>query len=314
MGFATVSLILFFVFWCLLQFKVSRPDGVLIKKLHPYRRLLSYIQPEASTSVVYFDEYIKADKLMKFLETPKEGGDKIDMTHCLVFAGGVSLIKNPQMNRFVKGYRLYQRKGQYITFTMKRQKLNRKAKVSAVKLRIDPEMTLHELSDKIHGKINVERSKKKTSFDVEANLFFKLPRPLMVFALKTAYVLDYYNLLPSFMIKSDAMYTSAFIANLGSLGMKSGYHHLYDWGTCPHFITVGKVFDRPVVRDGEVTFEKSINLRFSYDERIEDGLSAYQGVKGILKVLEEPEEYLGSLRGEASKSKTFGEVARGLTV
>lgn len=313
MGFATISLILFFLIWCFLQLKTSRPDGVLVKKLHPYRRLLSYIQPEASSSVVYFDEYIKAENLIKFLEEVKVKRD-LDVTHCLVFAGGISLVKNPQMNRFVKGYRLYQRKGQFITFTMKRKKLNKKSKVSAVKMRIDPETTLHELSDKIHGKINVERSNKKTSFDVEASLFFKLPRPLMVFALKMANTLDYYNLLPNFMIKSDAMYTSAFIANLGSLGMKSGYHHLYDWGTCPHFITVGKVFDRPVVRDGQVTFEKSMNIRFSYDERIEDGLSAYQGIKAILRVLEEPEKYLSSLKEDSSQAKTFAEIASELTL
>ncbi len=313
MGFATVSLILFFLVWFFLQLKTSRPDGVLIKKLHPYRRLLSYIQPEASSSVVYFDEYIKAENLLKFLDEVKKIRD-IDMTHCLVFAGGISLVKNPQMNRFVKGYRLYQRKGQSITFTMKRKKLNKQAKVAAVKMSIHENTTLHEMSEKIHGKINVERSDKKTSFDVEANLFFKLPRPLMVLALKTASTLDYYNLLPSFMIRSDAMYTSAFIANLGSLGMQSSYHHLYDWGTCPHFITAGKIFDRPVVKNGQVTFEKSMNIRFSYDERIEDGLSAYEGVKSILQVLEDPENYLGSLKGDASQSKTFGELAHSLIV
>ena len=143
MGFATVSLILFFLVWFFLQLKTSRPDGVLIKKLHPYRRLLSYIQPEASSSVVYFDEYIKAENLLKFLDEVKKIRD-IDMTHCLVFAGGISLVKNPQMNRFVKGYRLYQRKGQSITFTMKRKKLNKQAKVAAVKMSIHENTTLHE--------------------------------------------------------------------------------------------------------------------------------------------------------------------------
>jgi pyruvate/2-oxoglutarate dehydrogenase complex dihydrolipoamide acyltransferase (E2) component len=69
-----------------------------------------------------------------------------------------------------------------------------------------------------------------------------------------------------------------------------------------------------VVKDGQVTFEKSMNIRFSYDERIEDGLSAYDGIKSILKVLEEPEKYLGSLKEDASQSKTFGELARSLTL
>lgn len=292
--------------------KTSRSDGILIKKLHPYRRLLSFILPDANSSAVYFDEFIKADELMKYIDENREES-QVDMTYCLVAAAGLALLKNPQMNRFVKGYRLYQRKENYVTFTVKRKKLNKKSKVSAVKLKIDSEMTLHDLNKKIQSKINVERSEKKTSFDVEANLFFKLPRPLMLFAIKAANTLDYYNLLPSFMVKTDAMYTSAFMANLGSIGMKPGYHHLYNWGTCPHFITVGKVFDRPVVKEGKVTFEKSINIRFSYDERIEDGLSAYQGVKTILKVLEEPNKHLVNLTEARSEAKSFAEIIKNIS-
>ena len=161
MGFFGFFLVFVFVLWVLASLKTSRPDGVWIKNLHPYRRLLGFIQPKAGTSVVYFDEFVKADNLLKFIEETRESAH-IDMTHCLVAASGISMIKNPQMNRFAKGYRLYQRKGNYVSFSMKRKKLNKKAKVSAVKVKIDPDMTLHDLNKKIQSKINVERSSKKT--------------------------------------------------------------------------------------------------------------------------------------------------------
>ena len=35
-------------------------------------------------------------------------------------------------------------------------------------------------------------------------------------------VLDYFNLLPAFFIEGDGMYTSIFVANLGSVGMDPG--------------------------------------------------------------------------------------------
>lgn len=307
MNFLLVCLLVLFVLWVLAHMKTSRPDGVLIKKLHPYRRLLCFVQENADSSVVYFDEYVKADKLVKFLEEiPKDS--KVDVTHCAVVACGLSLLKNPQMNRFAKGFRLYQRKGAFVSFSIKRKKLNKKAKVSAVKVEIKPEMNFEELKKKINGDIRVERSDKKTSYDKEANFFFRLPRPLMSLALKTAYFLDYYNLLPGAMIRGDAMYTSAFMANLGSLGMKSGYHHLFEWGTCPHFITIGEVFDRPVVKEGKVVVEKSLNIRFSYDDRIEDGFNAYHGIKTLIKALENPEEYLSGLKDGVDSKKTFGEI------
>ena len=75
--------------------------------------------------------------------------------------------------------------------------------------------------------------------------------------------------------------------------MGSGFHHLYEWGTCPIFMTVGKIEDRPVVREGVLTHRPLLHIRFSYDERIDDGLSARHAIDAVKRVLEDPSTFFG---------------------
>lgn len=129
------------IIWLLASLKTSRSDGELMTKLHPYRRLMSYIMPTRNESVVYFDEFIGADKLLAYVE---EAGQKfpVDITHCFVAACAIGLLNTQEMNRFVVGRRLYQRKGNFITFSMKRKRLNKKAKIASVKTEIPKEKNL----------------------------------------------------------------------------------------------------------------------------------------------------------------------------
>ena len=119
-----------------------------------------------------------------------------------------------------------------------------------------------------------------------------------------------HNLLPASFIRDDSMYTGAFIANLGSLGMDAGFHHLYEWGNCPIFVMVGAVHDAAVVEDGQVVAARVMNLRFTYDERVEDGLAARQGFDIMLDVLEDPERFLGCLDPDASTHPSMLDLAK----
>ena len=286
------------VLWILAHAKTSRPDGIL-KKIHPYRRIMFYVMPTRNESVVYFDAYIAADRLLPYLEKAKARFGA-DMTHCVVAALNIGLGAAPQMNRFVAGKRLYERKGRLLTFSMKRKALDRKAKLATVKLEMKDGESFSELTIRINEQIGVERSDKRTHADKEFDLFNLLPRPLVAAAARFLRGLDYFNLLPGFFIKTDPMYTSVFVANLGSLGMAPGYHHLYEYGNCPLFCMVGAVEDRAVVEDGAVVVRPALHVRYSYDERIDDGLSSRFGMDATKRVLEDPERWLGCIAEDGS--------------
>jgi hypothetical protein len=285
----------------LLNLKTSRPDGTFVKNLHKYRQMMFYIMPTRNESVVYFDEYVDAEKLLEYLpKAAEQFGTDVDVTHATVAACALGFAENPRMNQFVKGYRLYERDGIWLSFSMKRKQLDKKAKLSVVKQRIDPHMTFRDFCEEINAKINVERSGKKTYADKEYDLFTAIPRPLLYRFVKLFRQIDYWNLLPASFIENDPMYTSMFIANLGSLKMDAGFHHLYEWGTCPLFLMVGQIREKPVVEDGEVVVKKLMHLRFSYDERVDDGLNAGHGIRTFKEVLEDPYTGLGCLEDDGS--------------
>ena len=300
-----VALIIFgslFVIWVLLSLKTSRPDGTLVKGLHPYRRIMSFIMPGRNESVVYYDDYVKADKLLEYIADPQQRFH-VDVTHCLVAATALALNENPRMNQFTLGHRLYRRKGVWITFSMKRKKLDKKAKIAAVKLEVPEGQTFEGLCGAINEKIGYERSDAETYADKELHLFNLFPRCVIRFFVKVFKVVDYFNILPKSFIENDGFYTSMFIANLGSLGMGAAYHHLYEWGTCPLFLMVGKVEDRPVVVDGELVVQKTLHLRWTYDERIDDGLTASYGMASARRALEDPYKYLGCIAEDGSDAR-----------
>ncbi len=281
--------------------KFSRPDGTF-KKVHKYRRMMFHIMPTRNESVVYFDREIRAEKLEAYLAEAKEAFGA-NMTHLTVGAVNIGIAENPAMNQFVVGRRMYERKGRWITFSMKRKKLNKKAKLSAVKLQMQDGETFRELTERINSQINVERSGVKTAADKEFDLLDRLPRPGMNFMNWLLRFLDYHNLLPGFFIEGDGMYTSCFVANLGSVGMGPGYHHLYEHGTCPLFVMVGKADVKPVIEGDKVVPGRVIHLRFSYDERIADGLTANGGIESVVRVLEDPYKWLGCIKADGSDAR-----------
>ena len=92
-----------------------------------------------------------------------------------------------------------------------------------------------QLCQAIEDKISVERSLTKTYADKEYALLNRLPRFALRFGVWLIRKMDDYNLLPASFIDNDGLYCSAFIANLGSLKMEPGFHHLYEWGELSNF-------------------------------------------------------------------------------
>ena len=276
--------------WVVLELKTFRSDGVLVKNLHPYRKIMQFVMPTRTESAVFFDVNIKAEKLLIFLEKVQRSHDAT-LIHVIVAALNRGLEQNPHINRFVMGRRVYERKGRFITFSAKRKKGEASSKLAMIKMETKDQESFSGLVTRINEKLNVERSDATTYADKEYAMFNLLPRPVLWLAVKLFRLLDYYNLLPGFFIEGDALYVSAVVTNLGSLKMGPGYHHLYEWGNCPLFVMVGEVEERVFSVDGEIKTEQILPVRLSYDDRIEDGLTARQCIDDVVTLMEDPEKF-----------------------
>ncbi len=265
-----------------------RSDATLVRDLPKMRRFMPFISPRRNDALVYFDGEIEVDAALRFLEEQnrtRPENRKMTIFHLFVRAMTVVFNARTNVNRFVAGGRIWQRNGLWVTFSAK-QEIVDGAKMLTVKREFPPDESLEQLTDAVLDKLTRQRGGEETTSDKEMKLALDLLPPFLIRAVMRLIKLgDHLGLLPKSMIDGDPMFTSIFIANLGSLGMDAGYHHLWEHGNCPVFATMGRVKPR---WDGK----QVMNVRYTYDERIEDGLYAGITLSQITEIMQNPEKLL----------------------
>ena len=268
-----------------------RIDGTPVAQVHPIRRIMPFIMPVRNGAFVLFEQDIPTAPLGPLLERLNAGRPadrRITLFHCVLYAIGIALTDFPRLNRFVVGSRLYDRRGIWLAFSAKQQ-MHRDAPLFTAKIEFRRDEPLPAMVDRLLVVLGEGRSGRETAADREVKGFLRLPAPLLRLAVRLQRVLDGWNLLPGALIKDDPLYASAFIANLGSVGLDAAYHHLYDYGTIPIFVTMGRVQRAPLVRDdGSVTSDEVFRLRYTYDERVEDGFYAARALERLAACLADP--------------------------
>ena len=102
--------------------------------------------------------------------------------------------------------------------------------------------------------------------------------------------LDIHGWIPSSIIETDPYYCSMVLSNLGSIKLKSGYHHLTNWGTCSLFCIIGEKKRNPVFSpDGTYTMHETLDLGLTIDERLADGYYYSKSIKLLAYLLEHPQ-------------------------
>ena len=99
--------------------------------------------------------------------------------------------------------------------------------------------------------------------------------------------LDRIGKCPRGLIETDPYYTSVVLSNLGSLKLRSGYHHLTNWGTCSLFCIVGEFKNTTYVKeDGTVGVRETVDLGLTVDERLVDGYYYSKTIRLLQKLME----------------------------
>jgi len=268
----------------------KRPDGHLATDVAPFRRMMPFLMPTRSESVVYFEQDLDLTKTLPFLERYNaEKGTKVTVFHLFTWAIARVLHDRPRMNRFVMGNRIYQRDGAWLSFSAKKSMADG-APIVVLKRRFEPNLSFDEAVARIQGDVKEGRGDKPTTMDKELSFFLKLPGFMLALGVKFFRFLDSINLLPASVIRNDPMYTSFFIANLGSVKLESAFHHLYEWGNCPLFAAIGRTKKVAMPNDdGTVSARSICTVKYSFDERIEDGLYCAQTLELLRKMVEDPE-------------------------
>ena len=62
----------------------------------------------------------------------------------------------------------------------------------------------------------------------------------------------------------------------------------------------------PWVENGQVVARKMMQVRFSFEERIDDGLNASYGIAAVKRILEDPFKYFGCVAEDGADRTPFG--------
>jgi hypothetical protein len=269
----------------------DRKDGVLLRDLDSMHFIVPLIYPNRCDNEAYISERIDLTNINAYLDKKNAGnsGYPYKLFHIIVAAMAKTITLRPKMNRFIANKNMYQRNEVSAAFVVKKEFADNGGEALAF-LHFRDEDTLDSIHLRIVEQITSCRGDKADGSTESMDFFNSMPRFLAKFIVWLVTRLDVHGWVPQSFIETDPYYSSVVLTNLGSIKLRSGYHHLTNWGTNSVFVAVGEKKMRPFFKeDGTFEMKDSIDLGLTIDERIADGYYYSQTVRLLKTLMENPQ-------------------------
>ena len=282
----------------------DRYDGYRVREQDPMFRIIPYIMRSRLDSQVFFDEQIDSSSLRKFILEHRKNIPNLSTYHIIVAAAIRTIVQKPRLNRFVSGNKIYSRNYLRASLTVK-QSMTEDADESLVMPEFAPTDTLYEVAAKFNERVSEVKAEggakaEGNETDITIKLINMLPGFLIKLVVWALRKLDGIGKMPKIINRVSPFHSSLFVTNVGSIGINSVYHHLYEFGTTSIFLAIGKNKTvREINKDGSVDSKNVINIRFVIDERICDGYYCASAIRQFKRIMKNPEllltppEYIG---------------------
>mgnify|MGYP004705995905 FL=1 len=266
-----------------------RSDGKRVKNVSLLFRIIPHIMKTRNDSQVYFRQDVPIKFMDAYINKKAQEGVKISYMHIIYAAIIRTIYERPWLNRFVMDGKTYDRNDIFVSLTIKKS-LEDNAPETVLKLKFTGEETILDIKEKLENAI-VENKDIKTKNNMDKLVYElgKTPNIILKLVVGIFKLLDKYGLLPKKIIELSPFHTSAFLTNVGSLGIDAIYHHLYNFGTTSLFFAMGKKKKDFIHEDEEIIEEKCISIAFVGDERICDGYYYASSFKLFNKYIKKPE-------------------------
>ena len=267
----------------------DRYDGRRVRTLSPMAYVSPYIMKTRVTSSNYIRDRFDIEKAEEYIRKKREEGLKgFGMMHVIIASYIRVVSQRPGINRFIAGQRIYARNNIDIMLTIKLD-MSLNSPDTVVKARFKPDATAEEIYNVITELVEGYRKNPGGGFDNAAKALSHVPGLFLKFAVWMLNFLDYFGCLPKFLEKVSPFHGSFFITSMGSLGIPPIYHHLYDFGNVPVFLSFGAPERKTVVmEDGSIQTKRFMEYNVSTDERICDGHYFASALKMLKKILKNP--------------------------
>ncbi|MBQ7895637.1 MAG: hypothetical protein IJ364_03655 [Oscillospiraceae bacterium] len=269
----------------------DRKDGRLLRSIPALNKFMPYIMPTRNDRCNNYEESFEISDVDRRLRQLRVDGCKgIGFLHFIIAAYIRCVSMLPGINRFIAGRRIYA--ADKITVVMAVRRSNDiDSTETTIKVHFDPTDTVFDVYRKMNEKINeIKTSEDNNNTENVAEALCKAPRFLLRFAILILRIMDYFGWLPESLTDASPFHGSMIITDLGSLRIGPIYHHIYNFGTLPVFISFGaKRHAYELDRHGQVVDHKYIDCKFVLDEGTVDGHYYAQFLQAFRYIFQHPE-------------------------
>ncbi|MBR4890438.1 MAG: 2-oxo acid dehydrogenase subunit E2 [Clostridia bacterium] len=274
----------------------DRYDGYRVRNADPLFGVIPHIMRSRLDSQIFFEEKIDISHMREFVNENKDDIPNLSLYHIIVAALIRTMVQKPRINRFVSGRKIYSRSYLRASLAVKKS-MNEDAEEALAITDFFPTDTLADITRRFNDAVVEAKAQEENSTGNKTDLTVKivnlLPGFVKKFVVWTLRNLDAFGKMPKIINRVSPFHSSFFVTNVGSIGLNSIYHHLYEFGTTSVFLAIGK---KEIVRDlrsdGTVESKKILNVKFVLDERICDGYYFASAVKLFKSLIRNPERLL----------------------
>ena len=267
----------------------DRYDGRLVRTVQPMGKLMPYLMKVRADSQNQFEAKIDIHNAEMYLaQKKKEGYTDMGILHVFLAAYVRVVAERPAINRFIAGQKIYHRDDLECLMVVKKD-MSLDSNDTCIKVKFDPRDNIYNVYKKFQKSV-IDAKNQDGDFESVIGNLVKIPGLLLRAAIGLLRFMDYFGFLPKALHKISPFHGSMIITSMGSLGIPAIYHHLYDFGHLPLFLSYGKMYSKEVtLLDGTKEKHHFVTFKVVTDERICDGFYYASAFKQMMRYINHPE-------------------------
>ncbi len=246
----------------------------------PWRVASAAIYTTPTDSRVYGTLDIDVTRAKRFLDEQREQGNKLTMVHLAtaVLARAVA-FDVPEMNCFIRRGAVV---GRERVDVMVPVQVGGDVGVTAVVIRDAHARPVSSIAEEIRAKAARGRGGGESKAAQNKYMLNRIPWPLRrpVFRLLKWITVDMGVEIKGLGLSAHT-FGSFVVSDIGSFGLNTGMTALMPAAKIPAVIVLGKMEEKPVVRNGEIVVRTILPLTGTFDHRIVDGAQIGKLARGI---------------------------------
>ena len=262
------------------------------KPISPWRKISLGTWRPTSDSSVYSSIEVEVSKVNELLsQMSVKTGKKLKMSHFVGLICAKMLKNYPHLNSIIRFGQIYPRADIDLFFHVATD--SKGEDLSGTVIRSIDQLNITQISEQLNSSSESIRSGMDKTFEQSKKTIGMLPgimmKPILDLLGFIMYSLNLWT--PALGSPQDA-FGSMMITNIGALGAHMAYVPIAAYSRVPLILCMGKVQKKPVVKSDAIEIGNVMNLSFTFDHRIIDGVVAAKMGAFLEEAFNHPEKII----------------------